>query len=124
MRRPACSAPPRRSRLARCRIRCSSTTTRAATWRAASNRGPSTAWGADAEYSRDHYLLRLESIVSEWRMPGAPPPADQAPLRVPLSAVSTSIEGRYKLRPDWYVAARFDHLGFSDLTATTATLPW
>ena len=28
------------------------------------------------------------------------------------------------MRPDWYVAARFDHLGFSDLTGTIATLPW
>src|SRR5262245_61009982 len=28
-----------------------------------------TAWGADAEYSRDHYLIRVESIVSAWRMP-------------------------------------------------------
>ena len=59
-----------------------------------------TAWGADAEYSRDHYLLRLEEIVSEWRMPGAQPPADQTALRVPISAISTSIEGRYKVRPD------------------------
>jgi hypothetical protein len=87
-----------------------------------------TAWGADAEYSRDHYLLRLEEIVSDWRMPAALPPADQLPLRVPLSAVSTSIEGRYKIRPDWFVAARFDHLGFSDVTANiapnTVTLPW
>jgi hypothetical protein len=83
-----------------------------------------TAWGADAEYSRDHYLLRFETIISEWRLPSATPPAGQLPLRVPLSADSISFEGRYKLRPDWYVAARFDHLGFSDLTTTTATLPW
>jgi hypothetical protein len=43
---------------------------------------------------------------------------------MPLSALSTSIEGRYKLRPDWYVAARYDHLGFSDERGTTGTLPW
>jgi hypothetical protein len=52
------------------------------------------------------------------------PPAGQMPLDVPLSAVSTSVEGRYKLRPDLYLAARFDHLTFSDLTSTATTLPW
>jgi hypothetical protein len=83
-----------------------------------------TAWGADAEYSRDHYLLRFEEIVSEWRMPDVTPPTGQTALRVPASAVSMSVEGRYKLRADWYVAARFDHLAFSDLTASGATLPW
>jgi hypothetical protein len=57
-------------------------------------------------------------------MPAAVPPADQTALRVPLSAISTSIEGRYKVRPEWYVAARFDHLGFSDVTAIGVTLPW
>jgi hypothetical protein len=42
-----------------------------------------------------------------------------------LSALSTSFEGRYKLRPGLYVAARFDHLGFSEITGATAgTLPW
>ena len=70
-----------------------------------------TAWGGDAEYSRDHYLLRFETIVSRWQLPIAAPPADQLALQTPLDALSTSVEGRYKLRPDFYVAARFDHLG-------------
>jgi len=83
-----------------------------------------TAWGTDAEYSRDHYLLRLETIVSQWRLPMAVPPPDQLALQTPLTAVSTSLEGRYKVRPDWYVAARYDHLGFSDLTGAAETLPW
>jgi hypothetical protein len=83
-----------------------------------------TAWGGDAEYSRDHYLVRLETIVSQWRMPIAPTPADQVALQMPLRAVSTSLEGRYKLRPDWYVAARYDHLGFSDETGAAGALPW
>ena len=83
-----------------------------------------TAWGGDAEYSRDHYLVRFETIVSRWRLPMALPPPNQRALETPLSAVSTSVEGRYKLRPDFYVAARFDHLGFSELTGTTGTLPW
>ena len=28
-----------------------------------------TAWGADVEYSRDYYLVRVETIVSHWRLP-------------------------------------------------------
>ncbi len=83
------------------------------------------AWGGDVEYSRDHYLLRWETIVSRWTLPVATPPPQQLPLDDPLSALSTSVEGRYKLRPDFYVAARFDHLGFSDITGATAgTEPW
>ena len=83
-----------------------------------------TAWGFDAEYSRDHYLLRLETIVSRWQLPIAVPPADQVALQTPLDALSTSVEGRYKLRPDFYLAARYDHLGFSDQQGVIATLPW
>ena len=83
-----------------------------------------TAWGGDAEYSRDHYLLRFETIVSQWRLPAAPASSPLAALHMPLSAASLSAEGRYKLRPDWYVAARYDHLGFSDETIGSGTLPW
>jgi len=52
------------------------------------------------------------------------PPPNQRALETPPRAVSTSAEGRYKLRPDFYVAARYDYLGFSELTGTTGTLPW
>ena len=83
-----------------------------------------TAWGGDAEYSRDHYLLRFETIVSRWQVPIASPPPQQIALQTPLAAASASVEGRYKLRPDVYVAARYDHLGFSNETSATATLPW
>jgi hypothetical protein len=79
-----------------------------------------TAWGGDVEYSRDYYLLRFESIVSDWRLPIIEAPA----LAQPLRAVSTSVEGRYKLMPGLYAAARFDHLGFSDIVGTRDTLPW
>src|SRR4029077_2016024 len=34
-----------------------------------------TAWGGDAEYSRNHYVLRLETIVSRWVLPSGPTPA-------------------------------------------------
>jgi hypothetical protein len=83
-----------------------------------------TAWGGDVEYSRGHYLVRVETIVSRWQLPVAPAVPDQFALQLPLEAVSTSVEGRYKLRPDFYLAARFDHLGFSDQHGVLATLPW
>jgi len=79
-----------------------------------------TAWGADVEISHGYYLLRVESIVSAWRLPIVGAPATALPLR----AVATSIEGRYKIRPGLYAAARFDHLGFSDVTGTSGRVPW
>ena len=79
-----------------------------------------TAWGADAEYSHGYYLVRFESIVSAWRIPTIRAPAIDEPLR----AVSTSLEGRYKIVPGLYAAARFEHLGFSDVVGSTSTLPW
>ena len=83
-----------------------------------------TAWGADAEYSRDHYLARVEAIVSRWRVPVAAAPLGRTALQTPLDARSLSVEGRYKLRPDLYVAARVGHLGFSDQIGATGALPW
>ena len=83
-----------------------------------------TAWGGDAEYSRDHYVIRLETIVSQWRTPILPSRPGVAALQMPLRAASLSAEGRYKLRPDLYAAARFDHLGFSDQRGLSETLPW
>ena len=38
--------------------------------------------------------------------------------------MSTSLEGRYKIVPGLYAAARVEHLGFSDLVGSTSTLPW
>ncbi len=73
------------------------------------------AWGADAEYSRDYYLVRFETIVSDWTVPA---------LETPLRAAGTALEGRYKLRPGLYAAARLDHLGFSQVTGTTRTTDW
>jgi len=80
------------------------------------------AYGADVEYSRGYYLLRYETIISDWRLPLVSPPM----LDLPLRAVSTSVEGRYKIVPGVYVAARVDHLGFSEITGTAAegTMPW
>jgi hypothetical protein len=78
------------------------------------------AWGADAEYSRDYFLIRGETIFSRWRIPFAQEPA----VHDPLDAMSAFVEGRYKIQPGLYVAARIDHLGFSSLTGTLGTLSW
>jgi hypothetical protein len=75
--------------------------------------------GLDAEYSRDHWLLRAEAIVNEWRLPPVSEPG-LAPLRV----VSLDVEGRYTLRPGLYAAARLSGLGFSPLTGSAERLPW
>lgn len=71
--------------------------------------------GMDAEYSRDYYLVRVETIWSQWRLPT---------LVTPLSALTTSVEGRYKIRPGLYVAARGDHLSFSEITGASRTTTW
>jgi hypothetical protein len=84
------------------------------------------AFGADVEYSRDYWLLRGETMVSRWRLPAV----GTLDLADPLSAVSLSVEGRYKLAPAIYAAARVEHLGFSTLpgsarvTASARDVAW
>ena len=79
-----------------------------------------TAWGTDIEYSVGYFLARFESIASRWRLPVIDPVAAD----LPVDAVSTSVEGRYKIVPGLYLAARVDRLTFSDVVGTTQTLPW
>ena len=79
-----------------------------------------TAWGGDVEYSRGYYLVRFETIVSDWRLPIVRPPV----LELPLRALSTSLEGRYKIVPGLYAAVRLDHLGFSDVTGAQTRAAW
>ena len=71
----ACRVRPRRRagrrRLRRARLRSS----RATAARGRGRRRPRRdsrrrAWGADVEYSRDHYLVRVEAIVSDWTAAG------------------------------------------------------
>jgi hypothetical protein len=79
-----------------------------------------TAWGADIEYSRDYYLVRAETVFSEWRVPAVGAPI----IDVPLRALATYVEGRYKILPGLYAAARLDHLGFNDVTGTRGPQTW
>lgn len=71
--------------------------------------------GADVEFSRGHYLLRLESMLSLFDLPTIGPR---------LKAVATMAEGRYKLTPRWHVAARVDHLGFNTIVGSTRSATW
>lgn len=79
-----------------------------------------TAWGGDVEVSHGYYVVRVESILSAWRLPVVRTPA----LSESLRAWATSIEGRYRIKPGLYAAARFDRLGFGDLTGTLGTQSW
>jgi hypothetical protein len=74
-----------------------------------------TAWGVDLEYSRDHWIVRGELIHSRWRLPFAALAASSN-----LDALGTWIEGRYRLTPRIFVAARIDRLGFSQIAADAA----
>ena len=78
------------------------------------------AGGLDVEYSRGYWLLRAEAIASAWDMPalGTPP----VPSR--LSALALMAEGRYRLAPGWSVAARVDHLGFSQMETSHGRVTW
>jgi hypothetical protein len=79
-----------------------------------------TAWGVDAEYSRGYYLFRTETIFSSWQIPFAAEPN----RRDPLTAFSTFVEGKYKIRPGLYAAARYDYLGFGTISTPTVTTTW
>ena len=74
----------------------------------------------DIEYSRDHWLVRAETVFSNWRMPM--PATSTAP--VALRALATAVEGRYAFAPGWYAAARVEHLGFSRITDGTIVDEW
>jgi hypothetical protein len=78
------------------------------------------ALGADVEYSRGHWLLRAELIVSEWRVPTVNSPYIADPVR----AVGTYVEWRWRIRPRIFLAGRVDHLGFSEITGSAGPLSW
>lgn len=76
--------------------------------------------GADAEYSAGPILIRSEVIRSTWTLPSVAAPR----LDRPLVATSSLIEGRYKVRPGVYVAARGERLDFSSIMGTTRRDTW
>lgn len=78
------------------------------------------AWEGDLEYSRGHYLLRAEAVLSVFHLPAISAPAIVKPLR----ATAVSVEGRYRLRPGLYAAARWDHLGFNAIDGSARRVTW
>lgn len=78
-------------------------------------RSAQTAFGADAEYSRDHWLVRGELIWNQWQVPT---------LARTLDATSVFVEGRYKISPGVFVATRLDRLGFSNLAFSSESPTW
>jgi hypothetical protein len=73
------------------------------------------AWGVDVEYSRDRWILRSEAIWSRWQTPM---------LERSLGALGFTAEGRYKILPGLYGAARLDHLGFTRLDGPAGQVSW
>jgi len=73
-------------------------------------------FGADAEFSRGHWLLRSEAMVSDWFVPVIEPPYVPSPIR----AWGVFVEARRKLRPGLIAAIRYDHVGFSQVTGSPA----
>lgn len=74
--------------------------------------GDQTSAGADAEYSTGRWLVRGEVIWTRWTLPYVTVP----PEGPRVTARAGWIEGRYRLSPRFYVAARADAIGFSHVT--------
>jgi len=87
---------------------------------AADERSQQVAFGADAEYSAGPFLVRSEVIRSSWRLPrfGA------LQLEEPLATISSLIEGRYKIGPGLYIAARGERLDFSAVRGERGLTEW
>ena len=76
--------------------------------------------GGDVEYSAGHFLVRGEAIRSTWSVPAF----GSLQLETPLMAVSSLIEGRYRIAPGLYVALRGDRLDFSKIRGTNSIAEW
>jgi hypothetical protein len=76
--------------------------------------------GADAEYSRDHWMVRFEGVMSEWSIPAISTPVIPRALR----AFSPRLEGRYTFLPGMYGAARIDYLGFNRIAGLQRVTEW
>jgi len=74
-----------------------------------------TAWGADVEYSRGHWIGRAEFVESRWQLPYF---ADAVRARAAF------VEARWRVRPRWYVAGRADRLTFSDIVGNGVVQTW
>src|SRR5262249_34343280 len=71
-------------------------------------------YGFDAEYSRSYWIVRGEFINTQWNIPSVNLPFIQNPLR----ATAAYVEGKYRLTPRYFVAARVDRMTFSTITGS------
>ena len=78
------------------------------------------AFGADVELSHGYWLARTELVTTDWRLPALDAPLLTAPVR----ATAWLTEGRYKLAPGWYVAARYDRMLFSRVESSQGPIDW
>ena len=88
---------------------------------AVANRDPrETALGFDVEYSRDYWLVRAETVHTRRSVP-----ALRAPLLLdPLTVTGFDVEGRYRLAPGLYAAARLGYLAFGDAPCSAGSASW
>jgi hypothetical protein len=86
-----------------------------ATMMPGASRSKQHAFGLDAEYSRDHWMVNGEFIWNRWQVPT---------LSGTLDATSAFVEGRYKISPGMFVAGRIDRLGFSELASSSGARTW
>ena len=84
------------------------------------NTGIQSAIGGDVEYSAGPVLVRGEVIRSQWTMPGLAEPQVDGPL----VALSTLVEGRYRVLPGLYFAARGESINFGRINGTARTASW
>ncbi|MFI5177357.1 MAG: hypothetical protein ACHQO8_02275 [Vicinamibacterales bacterium] len=77
-------------------------------------RNAQTVAGVDVEAGVGPWLVRGEWIRSAFTLPFSAEPVQPGPL----VAQSGFVESRYRLHPRWQLAARVEHLGFSDVRGT------
>jgi hypothetical protein len=76
--------------------------------------------GLDLQWSRGHWIVRGEAVWSRFTLPAL----DATRIEEPLDALGLFAEARYKLRPGLYLAARAEHLGFSELPSAVGLRTW
>jgi hypothetical protein len=78
------------------------------------------ALGFDAEISHAYWLVRTELVSTDWQLPALGTP----PITEPPRATAWLTEGRYKLAPGFYVAARYDRMLFSRIQTSQGSTTW
>lgn len=82
----------------------------------ADDTGYQTAVGLDLEFSRNHFILRAETIWSQWDAPTLETGA--------LGGLGFYVEASYKISPGFYVAARIDRVSFGEVDSAEGAVTW